>query len=107
MAEAAPLAEVGTVTARVSVRPETGSELPANSDWGVVVCTAPVDEALDDTLDVVSLRVGQLRFWADYEVVSPLIVNEQSMTTEVCGDFPGVTDCTSSLGAQPAEDRKN
>ena len=49
-------------------------------------------------MDVVGLRVGQLRFWADLEVVSPLIVDEQSRTTEVCGDdrfSRGVTDCTS------------
>ena len=79
----------------MSVPPEAGSELPADSDRGAVVCTVPVDEAVDDTLDVVGIRVGQLRFWADSEVVSPLIVNEQSMTTEVSGDdrfSPGVTD---------------
>ena len=55
---------------------------------------------MDDALNVVSLRVGQLRFWTDSEVVSPLIVDEQSMTTEVCGDdrfSPGVTDRQTDL----------
>ena len=74
VAEAAPLTEVGTVTARVFVLLDTGSELPADSDRAAVVCTAPVDEAVDNALDVVSLRVGQLWFWTDSEVVSSLIV---------------------------------
>ena len=79
VAEAAPpppQAEVGTVTVRVSVLPDAGSELPADSDMAAVVCTAPVDEAVDNALDVVSLRVGQLWFWTDSEVVLPLIVDE-------------------------------
>ena len=115
VAEAASLVEVGTVMARVSVLLDAGSELPADSDRAAVVCTAPVDEAVDDALDVVSLRVGQLWFQTDSEVVLPLIVDEQSMicdlvrpdsvpavqaymTTDICGDdrfSPGVTDCTS------------
>ena len=52
VAEAAPLAVVGTVTARVSVLPEVGSELPADSDGTAVVCTALLDEAVDNALDV-------------------------------------------------------
>ena len=59
----------------MSVLPDAGSELPAVFDRAAVVCTVPVDEAVDDTLDVVSLRVGQLSFWTDSEVVSPLIVD--------------------------------
>ena len=66
----------------MSVLPDAGSELPADSDRAAVVCTAPVDEAVDDALNVVSLSVGQLRFWTDSEVVLPLIVDEQSMMLE-------------------------
>ena len=58
----------------MSVLLDAGSELPADSDRAAIVCTAPVDEAVDNALDVVSLRVGQLWFWTDLEVVSPLIV---------------------------------
>ena len=99
----------------MSVLPDAGSELPADSDRAAFVCTAPVDEAVNYALDVVSLRVVPLWFWTDSEVVSPLIVDEQSMicdfvrpdsvpavqaymTTDVCGDgrfSPGVADCTS------------
>ena len=61
-AEAAPLAVVGTVTARVAVLPEVGSELPMDSDGAAVVCMALLDEAVDDTLDMVGLHVGQSRF---------------------------------------------
>ena len=43
---------VGTVTARVS---DVGSELPTDSDAAAVICTALVDEAVDDALDVVGL----------------------------------------------------
>ena len=93
VAEAAPLAVVGTVTARVSVLPDVGSELPADSNGAAVVCSAPMNEAVDDALDVVNLRVGQWWFRTDSEVVLPLIVNELSvisdlvhMKTDVCGD---------------------
>ena len=74
VAEAAPLTEVGTVTARVFVLLDAGSELPVDSDRAAVVCMAPVDEAVENALDVVILRVGQLWFWTDLEVVSSLIV---------------------------------
>ena len=99
----------------MSVLPDAGSELPADSDEAAVVCVAPVDEAVDGALDVVSLCVGQWCFWTDSEVMLPLIVDEQSMicdfvwpdsvqavrsstTADVSGDdrfSPGVTDCTS------------
>ena len=49
VAAAAPLAEVGTVTARVS-------ELPAHSDRAAVVRAAPLDEAMDNALDVVGVH---------------------------------------------------
>ena len=72
IAEAAPLAEVGTVTARVSVLPDAGSELPADSDRAAVICAAPMDEAVDNAWDVVGLHVGQLWFWTDSEDILPL-----------------------------------
>ena len=50
---------VGTVTERVSVLLDVGSELPTDSDAAAVVCTALVDEAVDDALGVVGLSVGQ------------------------------------------------
>ena len=56
---------VGTVTARVSVLPDVRSELPADYNGAAVVCSAPVNEAVDDALDVVSLRVGQWWFRTD------------------------------------------
>ena len=52
VAEAAPLAVVGTVTARVSVLPEVGSELPKDSDEAAVVCMVLMDAAVDDSLDI-------------------------------------------------------
>ena len=60
VAAAAPLTEVGTVTARVSVLPDAGSELPVYSAEAAVVCSATADEAVYDALDVVGLHVGQL-----------------------------------------------
>ena len=56
------MAEVGTVTDRVSVLPDAGSELPVDSDRAAVVCTALLDEAVDNALDVVGLHVGQWWF---------------------------------------------
>ena len=53
---------VGTFTARVSVLPEVGSEIPEDSDGAALVCTALVDEAVDDALEVVGLHIGQLWF---------------------------------------------
>ena len=53
---------VETVTARVSVLPDVASEFPADSNGTAVVCSALVNEAVDDALDVVSLRVGQWWF---------------------------------------------
>ena len=110
-----PLAEVGTVTARVSVLPDAGSEFPVDSDRAAVVSAAPLDEAMDNALDVVGLHVGQLWFRTDSEGVLPLMIDEHSMvcdfvrpdsvpvvqaymSTDVCGDdrfSPGVTDCAS------------
>ena len=98
----------------MSVLPDTGSKLPADSDWAAVVCTAPM-EAVDSALDVVGLHVGQLWFRMNSEDVLPLMIDEHSMigdfvqpdsvpvvlaymSTDVCGDdrfSPGVTDRTS------------
>ena len=99
----------------MSVLPDAGSELPADSDRAAVVCAAPVDEAVDNVLDVVGLHVGQLRSRTDSEDVLPLMSDEHSvisdfvlpesvpvvqvyMSTDVGGDdrfSPGVTDCAS------------
>ena len=43
--------------ARVSVLPDAGSELPTDSDRAAVVRAAPLDEAMDNALDVVGLHV--------------------------------------------------
>ena len=42
----------------MSVLPDVGSELSTDSD-AAVVCTARVDEVMDDALDVVVMSVGQ------------------------------------------------
>ena len=68
-----------TVTAYVSVLPVAGSELPANSDGDAAVRAAPLDEAVENTLDVVGLNVGQSWFRTDSEVILPLTVDEHSM----------------------------
>ena len=101
---------VGTVTARMSVLPDVDSELPVDSDGAAVVCTALLDEALDDALDVVGLHVGQLWFQTELEDVLPVMLDEHSLmcdfvwpdvvpanqdfvATMVCGDdrlSPGV-----------------
>ena len=80
-----------------------------------VVCAAPIDEAVDNALDVVGLYVGQLWFRMDSEDVLPLMSDEHSgindfvrpesdtvvqvyMSTDVGGVdrlSPGVTDCAS------------
>ena len=60
---------VGTVTARVSVLADVGSELPAHSSGAAIVCSAPVNEAVNDALDVVNLSVGQWWFRTNSEVV--------------------------------------
>ena len=52
---------VETGTARVSVLPDVGSELPTVSDVAAIVCAAPVYEVGNGafaTLDEVSLSVG-------------------------------------------------
>ena len=96
----------------MSVLPVAGSELPADSDRVAVVCTALLDEAVDNTKEVVGLRVGQLCFRTDSEAVLPMMIDEHSMicdlvrpdsvpvdrdlvSNDVCGDdrfSPGVTE---------------
>ena len=70
---------VGTVTARVSVLPAVGSELPTDSDEAAVVCTALLDEAVDDALDMVGLHVGQSCFRTDSEDALPGLLEERSV----------------------------
>ena len=49
---------IRTVTARVSVLPVVGSELPTDSDAAIVV-TEYVDDVRGDTLDTVDEGVGR------------------------------------------------
>ena len=67
------------VTARVSVLPDVGSELPADSDVAAVVCTALLDEAVDDALNVVGLHFGQLWFRTEPEDVLLVMLDEHSL----------------------------
>ena len=99
-----PLADVGTVTARVAVLSDAGNELPADSDRAAAVRAAPLDEAVESALDVVGLNVGQSWFRTDSEDIFPLMVDEHIMlckldvSTDVRGDdrfSPGVTGCVS------------
>ena len=76
---------VGTVTARVSVLPDFGSELPADSDGAAAVCTVLLDEAVDNALDVVGFHVGQFR--TDPEDALPVMLDEHSLMCDiVCPD---------------------
>ena len=106
---------VGTVTARVSVLPDVGSELPTHSDADAVVRTVLVDEVMDDALDVVGLSVGQLCLRMDSEDALPVLQDERSVMSflvrpvavlishfflsyDDCGDdrfSPGASDCVS------------
>ena len=70
---------VETVTARVSVLPDVGSELPTVSDAAAVVCAAPVDEVGDGALDVVGLSVGQSCLRMDSEDTLPALQDERSV----------------------------
>ena len=99
----------------MSVLPDAGRELPADSDKAAAVRAAHLDEAVENALEVAGLDVGQLRFQTDSEVRLPLLVNEHCMwidfvrpdtalviqvhmLTDVRGDdrfSPGETDCAS------------
>ena len=74
---------IGTGMDGVSVLPDAGSELPADSDKAAAERAAPLDEAVENALEVVGLDVGQARFRADSEVRLPMLVNEHS----IWGDF--------------------
>ena len=76
VADAAPLAVVGTVTIGVSVLVDAGSELPAGSAGAAAVRAAPLAEAGEDTLDVVGLDVGELLFRTDSDDGLPMMVAE-------------------------------
>ena len=67
----------------MSVLPDTGSELPADSDRAAVVCAAPLDEAVENAWEVVGLHVGQLWFRTDSEDVLPLMSDEHSMINDL------------------------
>ena len=62
VADAAPLADVGTVMVGVSVLMDDGSELPADFAGAAVVRVAPLAGAGEANLDVVGLDVGELSF---------------------------------------------
>ena len=109
-----PLADVGTCTDGVSVMPDAGSELPADSDKAAAVRAAPLDEDVENALEEAGLDVRQSWFQTDSEVLLPLLddhsmwddfvwpdaarVIQRYMSTDVRGDdrfLPGVTDCVS------------
>ena len=60
-------------------RPAVGSDLPTDSDEAAVVCTALLDEAVDDALDMVGLHVGQLCFRTDSEDALQGLLEERSV----------------------------
>ena len=70
---------VETITARVSVLPDVGSELPTDSDEAAVVCAAPVDEVMDGALDVVGLSVELSCLRMDSEDTLPVLQDERSV----------------------------
>ena len=69
---AAPLAVIGTVTARVSVLLVVGSELPTVSD-AAVVATEPVDDVRGNTLDAVDEGVCRSCIHSDSAEASPVL----------------------------------
>ena len=70
---------VETVTARVSVLPYVGSELPTVSDAAAVVCAVPVYDAGNGALDVVGLSVGQSCLRMDSDDTLPALQDERSL----------------------------
>ena len=76
----------------MSVLPDVGSELPANSDRAAVVCTALVDEAVNDALDVV-VMLDEHSLMCDFVWSDVVPVNQDFVSADVCGDdrfSPGV-----------------
>ena len=69
--------DVGVLVPENLVAPEGRrfplSELPVDSDRAAVVCTALLDEVVDNALDVVGLHVGQLWLRTDSEDVLPMM----------------------------------
>ena len=97
---------MGTVTVGVSVLVDAGSELPAGSAGAAAVRVAPLAEAVEDTLDVVGMDVGELLFWTDSDDGLPMMskfvrpddgpVIALKMLADVLGDdrfSPGVSCC--------------
>ena len=70
---------VESVTARVSVLPDVGSELPMVSDAATIVCAAPAYEVGNGALDVVGLSVGQSCLRMDSEDTLPALQDERSV----------------------------
>ena len=113
VADAAPLTDVGTVTAGVSVLTDAGSELPADFAGVAAVRAAPLAEAREVTLDVVGLDVGEFLCRTDSDDdLPPMVAGHIAMSeflrsdvvpvgmvdmpTAVLGDdrfSPGVTSC--------------
>ena len=82
----------------MSVLPNIGSELPADSDGAAVVYTALLDEVVDNTLDVVGLHVGQLWFRTDPEDALPVMLDEHSLLCVLVwlDVVPVIQDCVST-----------
>ena len=76
---AASIAVVQSVTARVSVLPDVGSELLTVSDVAAVVCAAPAYEVGNGALDVVGLSVGQSFVRMNSEDTLPALQDERSV----------------------------
>ena len=66
---------IETVTARVSVLPDVGSEFLMDFDEAAVVCVAPVDEVMDGALDVVGLSCLRM----DSEDTLPVLQDERRL----------------------------
>ena len=69
---------VRTVTARVSVLPDVGSEPPTDY-YAAVVCTVRVDGIMDDALDVVGVSVRQSCVRTDSEEDLPVLQDERNV----------------------------
>ena len=89
------------------------TSLKMDSDGAAVVCTTLLDEAVDNTLEVVGWHDGQLWFRTNPEDALPVMPDEHSLMSDlvwpdvipvhqnfvlndVCGDdrfSPGVTEC--------------
>ena len=78
-ADVQPPAVFESVTARVSVLPDVGSELLTVSDAAAVVSAAPAYEVGNGSLDVVGLSVRQSCLRMDSEDTCPALQDERSV----------------------------